>query len=276
MMHTATAGTAEVDRRAVALSIIDWLVERHHQSLGLWPWTWTGPAGEPYVTLYAECTALRFGDDFAALANWVEAERWPRADGLPHPLTFFRDRLDLPEWALRPPVGAEGAVRPRLAMVELEQLARGGAPVETLAQLLEAVSGLDQYLAMLAPLRHGGHPHREAAGRTAVLMMRLATELALALGEDYAIPWTGPAGGRANGISDPDWPAFLRRYRLTELPFPPSPQAVFVFGERGWLHAAGWLGDRHGNVLRLGAAAHEAASFPAVRALACQLMGAAG
>jgi hypothetical protein len=273
-MSEPIARAAAPDRRAIALRIIGWLVERHHQSLGLWPWTWTGPEGEPYATLYAACAALPFGGDFSALANWVEASRWPPADGRPHPTTLRRDRLTPPEWALLPPTAAPQPSPPRATALDVEQLAYGGAPIETLAQLLEAASTLDQYLATLAPQRHGGHAHREAAGRTAVLMMRLATEAALALGEDYAIPWTGPAGGRANGRSDPDWGEFRRRYRLADLPFPPEPQAVFAFGERGWLHAAGWLGDRHGNLLRLGPAAAEPAAFDHARALTLRLLGA--
>ena len=81
---------------------------------------------------------------------------------------------------------------------------------------------------------------------------------------------------RANGRSDPDWGEFRRRYRLDALPFPPAPQEVFAFGERGWLHAAGWLGDRHGNVLRLGSAAAEPAAFDHARALTLRLLGAGG
>ena len=237
------------DRRATALQTIGWLIERHHQSLGLWPWTWTGPEGEPYVTLYAKCTEVRFGSDFGALASWVEASRWPPLDGTPYPATFYRDRLVQPPWAARPPVAAEPGVR--RAAPDLERLARAGTPIETLAQLLEAASNLDDYLAMLAPLRHGGHGHRGPAGRRAVQMVRLATALALALGEDYAVPWTGPAGGHATGISDPDWTAFRQRYRLDALPFSPVAQEVFSFGDRGWLHAGGWAGDCHGNVLQL-------------------------
>lgn len=258
-------------RRATALQAIGWLVERHHQSLGLWPWTWTGPAGEPYVTLYAKCVETRFGDDFGALAAWVEAGRWPPLDGTPHPTTFARDRLAVPDWALRAPAGGQGAAPPRVA-TDLEALARAGGSTETLAQLLEAASGLDDYLATLAPLRHGGHAHRTPAGRRAAAVMRLATALALELAEDYAIPWTGPSGGHANGISDPDWAAFAARYRLDGLPFPAAAQEIFTFGQRGWLHAGGWVGDRHGNALRLGPDLEEAAPFAHAHALALRLL----
>ncbi|MCC6629790.1 MAG: hypothetical protein IT340_20615 [Chloroflexi bacterium] len=265
--------SAPGDRRALMLRLVEWLVERHHQSLGLWPWTWTGREGEPYVTLYAACVAVRFGHDFGALANWIEASRWPSVDETPHPATFFRDRIGCPVWALTSPLAAETA-HPRAMALDVEQLARGGASVETLAQLLEAASRLDQYLALLAPQRHGGHPHREAAGAMAVLVLRLATAAALALGVDYTIPWSGPAGGQANGISDPDWDAFQTRYRLARLPFAPDAPAVFTLGERGWLHAGGWLGDWRGTVLRLGAGAVESAAFPAVRAQTLALLAA--
>jgi hypothetical protein len=238
------------DRRETTLRVIAWLVERHHQSLGLWPWTWEGPEGEPLVTLYAACAALRFGDDFGALAGWIEASRWPPLDGTPYPATFYRHCLGQPDWALAAPAPAN-APPPARAAPDLDALARAGAPRETLAQLLEAASNLDTYLAMLAPQRHGSHAHRGPAGRRAALAMRLATELALALGEDYRIPWTGPAGGRANGLSDPDWRAFADRYRLSDLPFPRAAHEVFSFGDRGWLHAAGWAGNRDGALLRL-------------------------
>jgi hypothetical protein len=259
------------DRRALMLRIVEWLVERHHQSLGLWPWVWSGPDGEPYVTLYAVCTAQRFGRDFGALANWIEAHRWPPVDDTPHPATLYRDRIGAPAWSLAPPL-ADAAVHPRAVALDIEQLARGGAPIETLAQLLESASRLDQYLALLAPQRHGGHPHRAVDGAMAVLVMRLATEVALALDDDYAIPWSGPVGGQANGISDPDWAAFQARYQLDRLPFEPAAQAVFSFGERGWFHAGGYLGDRRGTVVRLGPATLEPAAFASVRAQALALL----
>ena len=263
---------ADTYRRRHALDVINWLVERHHQSLGLWPWTWEGQDGERYVTLYARCAALRFDNDFAALADWVETCRWPPLDGTPHPATFFRDQLGMPDWAERAPVPATGAPDPRPIRPDLDALARAGTPIDTVAQLLESTTALDDYLATLAPLRHGGHAHREEPGRMAVLVMRLATEVALALGEDYAIPWTGPAGGRANGIADPDWDAFGRRYRLEALPFPPSAQDIFTFGERGWLHAGGWAGDRHGNVVRLNSSPGQ--SVAVARGLVLRLLGA--
>jgi hypothetical protein len=259
--------------RALTLQIVAWLVERHHQSLGLWPWTWQGPEGEPCVTLYAGCVALRFGDDFAALASWVEANRWPPPDGAPYPATFFRHRPAQPDWAVRPPLPDAMAPGPTLApRPDLLALARAGASIETMAQLLETGSGLADYLATLAPQRHGGHPHRAAAGRTAVRVMRLATAAALALGEDYTVPWTGPAGGRAMGVADPDWRAFARRFRLAELPFPARPQEVFTIGERGWLHAGGCVGDRHGNVLRLAADLGDPTAYTRTEALVLSML----
>jgi hypothetical protein len=256
------------------LRAISWLVERHHQSLGLWPWTWTGPAGEAYVTLYASCVSDRFGDDFGALSGWIEASIWPPLDGTPHPATFYRDRLSQPDWSLQAPTVAHPPAAQRAAHPELDVLARTGAPIDTLAQLLESASNLDLYLAMLAPLRHGNHRHRQSVGQMAVQVMRLATEAALALGEDYAIPWTGPTLGRATGIVGPDWTAFQSRYRLDELPFTPAPQDVFAFGERGWLHAAGWAGDRHGNIVQLHDTRHDAAAVAHQQALVLRLFGA--
>ena len=136
---------AAFDRRATALRIIDWLVGRHHQSLGLWPWTWTGPEGEPYATLYAACAALPFGGDFGALANWVEANRWPPVDGRPHPTTLRRDRLTPAGMGAAAADGrAIAGIAARGMALDVEQLAHGGAQIETLAQLLEAASTLDQ------------------------------------------------------------------------------------------------------------------------------------
>jgi hypothetical protein len=260
------------DRQATALRVIGWLVERHHQSLGLWPWTWTGPAGEPYVTLYASCTSARFGDDFGALSGWIDASVWPPLDGTPHPATFYRDRLRLPDWSLQPPTATPAAAR-RATHPELDVLADAGATVETIAQLQESASNLDLYLAMLAPLRHGGHRHRQPAGRMAVQVMHLATEAALALGQDYAIPWTGPAAGHATGIVDADWTAFRTQYRLDEIPFQRAPQDVFAFGDRGWLHAAGWAGDRYGNVVRLRDTGYDTDAVTHQRAMILRLLG---
>lgn len=263
-METAT-------QRATTLRVIGWLVERHHQSLGLWPWTWPGLAGEPYVTLYAACAWERFGEDFAALASWVDASRWPPPDGTPFPATLRRDCLRLPDWALGSPLPPPDQRRPA-TLPDLDALARAGASLETLAQLLESGSTLDDYLALLAPQRHGGHRHRSVAGQRAVVIMRLATEMAIHLGEDYAVPWAGPSGGRAGGIADPDWPAFQQRYQLSELPFPPNAAATFAFGERGWLHADGWAGDRHGTIVRIGPVVDEAA-YAATLAIIQRLLG---
>ena len=113
-----------------------WLVERHHQSLGLWPWTWASSEGEPYVTLYAACQALRFGDDFGALANWIEANRWPSVSDMPHPTTLYRDRIGCPDWSLASPLTWPRSI-PVAVAHDVDQLARGGASVETLAQLLD-------------------------------------------------------------------------------------------------------------------------------------------
>jgi hypothetical protein len=263
--------TARPDHRAAMLRVVAWLIERHHASLGLWPWTWTGTDGEPYVTLYARCVSLRFGDDFGALASWLEAQRWPAPDETPHPATLLRDRLLPAAWAVTPPQPG-GPQPPHMPGADIEQLARSGASIETLAQLLAAASGLDRYLAMLAPQRHAGHPHRGPEGQMAVLMLRLVTELALMLGDDYQVPWSGPAGGLPNGISDPNWAGFQHRFRLTSLPFPPAAQDLFLLGQRGWLHAVGRIGNRHGTVIQASAEDTSDAAYSALRAAALGLL----
>jgi hypothetical protein len=267
---------SEGDARAVTNRVIGWLVTRHHQSLGLWPWTWSDPTGERYITLYASCVAERFGDDFGALASWLDSSRWPPPDGAAHPATFFRDRLGQPDWARQAPSpepvpggAAHGATPDFLALV------RAGASIETLAQLLEASSNLDHYLSTLAPQRHGDHAHRGPAGRQAALVMRLATEAALALDEEYAVPWTGSTGDRAVSLPGPNWSTFARRYRLRHLPFPLAPHLTFTVGDRGWLHAGGWAGDRWGNVLQFAADASGDA-FDHLRTLTLRLLGAPG